>query len=762
MRRFRLCLFAVILMSGISLSVQAQLSKGHFFLSFEDKNVPVENVEQLFGEWFSLPSGTEWRLTSSSTDDLGMGRIEYVQYVDGIEVEHSQILLHTKDGKVCTANGTVMEADNAPAQSRKAECRSVVFKDSTSTDAIGRTLYLVATPNGYRYAYKVLSADGKEWLYYDAETEQKLKAVPTRHNLNKPDGKATTVTGKSLYSGDVPLDVTQTADGKTWLYDQKRGIHTLLAAYIPTWQDMVDAGILYNYFPQGNLPADARQATQQQWTAWFEYINALVQEHKLGSMEKLLTDHTTYLGDGGVNYSAYKMKKLIINKLNVIDGNEGYEPLILPSTMELVFRFGADRPDATRGYIEDVPVEIKELPATLDMDPYLEVIPREGITVDLRCIFMDEAGNPKVMPYIQFPFKPSSSDKGVYTYNTDIVSIQIEYEPYGDPAVDIHWGMARTLDYYKEVFNRNSYDNNGTPVYNLVYLNNEDNQSVYSSKVCNAFALPDIDPKLMMFGMGGYDPNSQKMLMKPVVDLSVMSHEFTHLVTGNTAKLEYQGESGAIDESFSDMMGISVKKYVKGNDVEWYIGTDVMLNATNMRSLSEPKKSGDNEEEANPDTYNGKFWFDTSNTTQEYDYGGVHINLGVGNKWYYLTSDGGDGTNDDSFMYNVKGIGIEKARQIAYRAMTVYATRQTKYADFRKATLQAAKDLYGANGQEVKTVADAWDAVGVLENGVYPSAITNVRRDMQTDDRYYDLQGRPVSQPGKGIYIYKGKKLIKY
>ena len=108
------------------------------------------------------------------------------------------------------------------------------------------------------------------------------------------------------------------------------------------------------------------------------------------------------------------------------------------------------------------------------------------------------------------------------------------------------------------------------------------------------------------------------------------------------------------------------------------------------------------------------------------------------------------------------GIGIEKARQIAYRAMTVYATRQTKYADFRKATLQAAKDLYGANGQEVKTVADAWDAVGVLENGVYPSAITTVRRDMQTDDRYYDLQGRPVSQPGKGIYIYKGKKLIKY
>jgi Zn-dependent metalloprotease len=312
------------------------------------------------------------------------------------------------------------------------------------------------------------------------------------------------------------------------------------------------------------------------------------------------------------------------------------------------------------------------------------------------------------------------------------------------------------------VFNRSSYDNKGTPVYNLVYLNNDENKSVYATAVCNAFALANIDPKLMMFGMGGYEPNSQKMKMKPVVDLSVMSHEFTHLVTGNTAKLEYLGESGAIDESFSDMMGISVKKYVKGNDVKWYIGADVMVDASNMRNLAEPKNSGDDALSANPDTYNGMFWFDTSYTTEEYDYGGVHVNLGVGNKWYYLTSDGGEGMNDDSFMYNVKGIGIEKARQIAYRAMTVYATRQTKYADFRKATLQAAKDLYGANGQEVKTVADAWDAVGVLENGVYPSAITNVRRDMQTDDRYYDLQGRPVSQPGKGIYIYKGKKLIKY
>lgn len=762
MRQLRLWFFATILMSGISLSVQAQLSKGHFFLTFEDKNVPVENVEQHFGEWFSLPSGTEWRLASSSTDDLGMGRLEYVQYVDGIEVEHSQILLHTKDGKVCTANGTVMEADNAPAESRKAECRSLVFKDSTPTDAIGRTLYLVATGNGYRYAYKVLSADRTEWLYYDAETEQKLKAVPTRHHATKPEGTTATVTAQSLYNGTVPLDVTRTADGKTWLYDQKRNIHTLLASYIPTWEIMANAGFIFNYFPQGNMPDNFLSATDQQKEDWFGFINQQIKAKKLDNLDKYLLDFSSYLGDDGKSYGAYKMKNLVIKKLNVSNGYGGYKPFELPGYFKLIFRYGTEYPNATVGCIEDMPINFTGLPVTFDMSDYHEVIPRDGITVDLIEIEPFTGAATENSSSFQFTMKPKDSDKGVFTYESNGISVEIEYEPSIDPAVDIHWGMERTLDFYKEVFNRNSYDGKGAPVYNLVYVDNVEERSLYSVDNYNAMAITEIPPYPMVYGMGGFSELTNGMFTKPVVELTVMSHEFTHLVSKATANLEYLGESGAIDEAFSDMMGITVKKYVKGNNTDWYIGGDGMLigKLKNMRDMAKPQNSGPDIERGLPDFYDGLFWLDPKDISS--DYGGVHTNLGVGDKWYFLITDGEAYINDKDIEYNVKGIGIEKARQIAYRAMTVYATRQTKYADFRKATLQATKDLYGANGPEVKTVADAWDAVGVYENGVGPNAITNVISDMETDDHYYDLQGRPVSQPGKGIYIYKGKKQIKY
>ena len=115
MRRHHLWIVATILFWGISMNAQAQLKKGHFFRSFENESVTVGNAEQSFDQWFSLPSGTEWQLGGNSIDNLGMSRIEYRQYVDGVEVEHSQILLHARDGKVSSANGTVMEQEQAPA-----------------------------------------------------------------------------------------------------------------------------------------------------------------------------------------------------------------------------------------------------------------------------------------------------------------------------------------------------------------------------------------------------------------------------------------------------------------------------------------------------------------------------------------------------------------------------------------------------------------------------------------------------------------------
>ena len=141
------------------------------------------------------------------------------------------------------------------------------------------------------------------------------------------------------------------------------------------------------------------------------------------------------------------------------------------------------------------------------------------------------------------------------------------------------------------------------------------------------------------------------------------------------------------------------------------------------------------------------------------DFGGIHSNCGVQNKWYYLLTDGDKGTNDNGDAYDVQGLGIEKSRQIAYRTLTVYATRQSQFADIRPASIQAAKDLYGDESVEAKTVAEAWDAVGVYN--ATPDGIEEMKTVIATDtDVIYDLQGRQVSRPTTGIYIQGGKKVV--
>ena len=707
MRQFRVWMLAAILNCGISLGIMAQTSDGHFFLSFEGKNVPVENVEQHFAEWFSLPADTEWQLVGSSTDLLGMDRIEYRQFVGGIEVEHSQILLHVKDGKVNTANGTVMEQQSTPQPSAKIRRSSKVLKSGSQPDLLGRTLYLVATDDGYRYAYKTLAADGKAWIYTDADSGEELKRVGTRHYIDKPEGTAATATGKSIYSGDVQLDVTKSSDGKTWLYDQKRNIHTLLASYIPSNDELGQKGTIYKYLPQGNMPDNYMQATEEDKFNWDIYLSEQRKQKKIDDTQ-LISDFCSYFGNEGNTYSAYKLNKLTINKLATENNYGAIVPVTLPVSYRLLIRYGKDRTDlVSHGVIEDTKMTIDGLPVTFDFSAYQEVIPREGITIDIMG-YEEDLFETKFYPYLSLTLDPSVSENGIVYFESDLVDATVEYEPSSDPVADIHWGMGKTLDFYNEVFKRNSYDGKGAPVYNLAYLYNDQDKCIQATENCNAMANTDTPPYPMVYGMGGYNQTTETSynFWKPVVELSVMSHEFTHLVTMSTANLEYRGESGAIDEAFSDMMGITMKKYLKNNS-DWMIGGDGMIVGLQcMRDMAQPKGSSSTLS-CLPDTYHGMYWGDITDDSSANDYGGVHTNMGVGCKWYYLLTEGGQGTNDDTYSYNVKGVGIEKARQIAYRTQTVYASIQTKYADYRKIAIQAAKDLYG-EGAETKAVAAAW------------------------------------------------------
>ncbi|MEZ4804285.1 MAG: M4 family metallopeptidase [Bacteroidia bacterium] len=248
-------------------------------------------------------------------------------------------------------------------------------------------------------------------------------------------------------------------------------------------------------------------------------------------------------------------------------------------------------------------------------------------------------------------------------------------------ATDAHWGAETTYDYYKQKFNRNSYNNNNARIYSYVHFaNNYD----------NAFW----DGVRMTYGDGNN--------FKPLTSLDVCGHEITHAVTSNSANLIYRNESGQLNESFSDIFGNTIERFGKPNGYDWKIGEEITNNGSGLRNMSDPRLKG------HPRCYKGTNWYYGTG-----DNGGVHLNSGVQNWWYYLITEGGSGTNDFSNVYKVDSIGINKAEQIAYRNLTVYLGPSSNYSDSRFYSIQAAIDLYGQCSKEVIAVTNAWYACNV-------------------------------------------------
>ena len=703
MRKTIILLFVLL----VQLTAQAQLSSGHFFKSLRSENLTEESAVECFDQWFALPQETEWRRVGERTDRLGMTRVEYRQYVSGVEVEHSQVLLHIRDGRVQTANGTVMEVRQAPAKIRR---HAPIYRDGTPTDLLGRTLYLVCTKEGYRYATKVLSADRSEWIYTDADTGEVLKRIPTRHNLTADPVK---VTGSTIYSGEVQMDASYDSKNKTYLlWDQQRNIHTMIGATIPALWQMIDEHTLTENIPDlaATLPVPEEEMTEEMWNEWY-YSDEVHMD--IVNMTNYIDRNAIYASSTKPNFDSYVLNTITIDRLASKD-DEGNQTEIVPTEDNPLVLYTEICYYDTDGMIEGIEKTITGFPFTIDLRKYNDEIPAAGADIVFYTVVEDETTEEEgdsITRYLTYvPLKPNASGRKAWNYDNVKASATYEKGPWS--AADIHWGMQHTYDFYLNFFGRNSYDGNGAPIYNLFYLPSVSGSKHYFfyTDMNNACAI-SYGTSQMVYGMGSRDGGLGSMY--PVVELSVMAHEFTHMVTAATAGLVYQGESGALNESFSDLMGISVKKYVQGNDATWTIAEGAMEYFPNMRSMSFPKTSMDGKQVC-PDTYQGEFWWDTES---ELDHGGVHINSGVQNKWYYLLTDGDSGTNDNGYSYQVDGIGIEKSQQIAYRTLTEYATEESQYADIRLASLQAAEDLFGENAAEVVAVDEAWKAVGVGGGG---------------------------------------------
>ena len=251
-------------------------------------------------------------------------------------------------------------------------------------------------------------------------------------------------------------------------------------------------------------------------------------------------------------------------------------------------------------------------------------------------------------------------------------------------AVQAHWGAEQTYDYFNLKHGRDSYNGNGAVIRSYVS---------YSSNYVNAFW----DGSRMTYGDG--DGTNYG----PLVSLDIVGHEIAHGVTQYAANLIYSYESGALNESFSDIFGESIEFYAQGTN-DWLMGDQIGAGGSGgaLRSMSNPNIY------SQPDTYYGDNWYTGSG-----DNGGVHYNSGVQNFWFYLLTVGGSGTNDNGDAYTVTQIGMDAAAAVAYRNLTVYLSASSQHDDAREGAIQAAIDLYGAGSTEVIAVTNAWYAVGI-------------------------------------------------
>ncbi|MBK9451359.1 MAG: M4 family metallopeptidase [Bacteroidetes bacterium] len=291
-----------------------------------------------------------------------------------------------------------------------------------------------------------------------------------------------------------------------------------------------------------------------------------------------------------------------------------------------------------------------------------------------------------------FRLRESGRALGVETFNmnngtdynmaTDFVDSNnvwdVFAQAFDNSAIDAHWGAEMTYDYFMQFHGRDSYDDAASKLISFVHFDNS-----YSNAFWNG--------TFMTYGDGGGNNN-------PFQGLDVCGHEFAHGVTQFTAGLVYQYESGALNESFSDIFGNTIEFWARPTNASWRIGDDIGA----FRSMANPSQY------MNPDTYLGSFW-----ATGGWDNGGVHTNSGVQNFWYYLLSEGGSGTNDNGDNYSVAGIGIDSAAAIAYRNLSVYLSPNDGYADARFYSIQSAIDLFGECSPAMISTMNAWHAVGV-------------------------------------------------
>ena len=260
--------------------------------------------------------------------------------------------------------------------------------------------------------------------------------------------------------------------------------------------------------------------------------------------------------------------------------------------------------------------------------------------------------------------------------------------PVADAAVNEAFdGLGATFDFYAEVLGRSSIDGRGERLDASVHFGRAYDNAFWNGRE-------------MVFGDG-----DGKLFQGFTRCLEVIGHELTHGVIDTEAALVYEGQPGALNESFADVMGVLVKQWKLGQTVgqaSWLVGEGLLapgVHGVALRSMKAPGTAYDDRRLGkDPQPAKMKGYVET-----EEDNGGVHVNSGIPNHAFYLCA------------HAFGGYAWEKAGRIWYQALCNTLARTTNFAGAAQATALSARTLLGHAAEKV--VKDAWAEVGVAAAG---------------------------------------------
>jgi Zn-dependent metalloprotease len=283
------------------------------------------------------------------------------------------------------------------------------------------------------------------------------------------------------------------------------------------------------------------------------------------------------------------------------------------------------------------------------------------------------------------------------------------------PNVDAHAFEGFTYDFYFKKFGRRGLDNQNTRIIGITHPVRIQDIFVQPGGIVglyylNAFYCSNCGADrrgMMVYGEGGgnvlFGCGSVTFTVRNFAgSLDVVAHELSHGVTAYSSNLIYLNESGALNEAFSDIMGASVEFFVRPATANYLMGEGLStaLNPCLVRSLQDPLSFG------GPDNYTLRF-------TGTGDNGGVHINSTIASHAFYLAIEGGTNRTSGLAVQGVGGGNREQIEKVFYRGFTQLLPSNATFSLARAATIQAARDLYGAGSAPERAVTQAWTAVGV-------------------------------------------------